>query len=76
MNINENSAASKSQKQQILDFLLEGGRLTQLVALNKFGCFRLASRISELRSEGFDIRTEKTTTTWSKKKIAEYYLAS
>lgn len=34
---------------------LEGGSITGLEALRDFGCYRLASRISDLRREGLDI---------------------
>jgi hypothetical protein len=41
-----------SQCAQILDFLSKGKPLTPLLALDQFGCFRLAARIKDLRSEG------------------------
>ena len=47
-----------SQKNQILAYLKRGRGLTALQALDKFGCFRLASRIDELRSQGHKIHTE------------------
>ena len=48
----------KTQKQQIQDHLNKGKSITPLQALNKFGCFRLAARINELRME-HKIRTLK-----------------
>ena len=38
-----------SQRAQIRAYLMQGGQLTSIDALNRFRCFRLASRISELR---------------------------
>lgn len=49
---------SKSQNQQILEYLLEGKSITPIEALNKFGCFRLSARIADLRAEGYPIHTE------------------
>ena len=46
-----------SQSERILYFLSEGNTITPLEALRTFNCFRLASRIAELRSEGYDIVT-------------------
>ncbi len=39
----------------IRQHLLSGGSITALEALRDFGCYRLASRISDLRREGLDI---------------------
>lgn len=62
-----------SQAQYILDHLKKGESITQMEALKLFGCFRLASRINELRDSGYDIETRiKRTTTG--KQIAEYTL--
>lgn len=47
---------AKSHNQQIRQRLLEGGSITGLEALREFGCYRLASRISDLRREGLNIR--------------------
>jgi hypothetical protein len=48
---------NKSQKTMIREALMKGAKLTPLVALNSFGCLRLASPICELRQEGYDIIT-------------------
>ena len=61
----------KTQKQQIREYLENNGKLTSLAALNFWGCFRLASRINDLRREGMDIKTEIVTTS-NKKRIAQY----
>jgi hypothetical protein len=44
-----------TQKDKIKAHLESGKSITPLEALNLFGCFRLASRISELKREGMDI---------------------
>lgn len=47
-----------SQKDRILSYL-KRRPITPIQALEKFGCFRLAARIEELRSEGYQIKTER-----------------
>ena len=46
---------TKSQAQQILDYMQEFGSITQLDAFRDLGCMRLASRISDLRRRGYAI---------------------
>ena len=46
--------------------------ITALQALNMFGCMRLASRISDLRSEGFPIAKEMIEV--NGKRVAQYWL--
>lgn len=48
----------KTQKQQIQNYLQTGKPLTPIQALNKFGCFRLAARIADLRNDGLAIATK------------------
>lgn len=49
----------KTQNEMILKHLQTHKRgLTAMQALEKFGCFRLASRISDLRRMGYDIGRE------------------
>jgi hypothetical protein len=62
-----------SQNKQIADYLNKGKKLTTLDALNKFGCFRLASRINDLRNDGMNIKT-KIIKLENKKQIAQYSL--
>lgn len=47
-----------SQKAAVLDCLQSGETITQVEAGERMGIMRLASRISELRSEGWNIKTE------------------
>lgn len=46
-----------TQKTRILKHLQRYGKIDPLKAWTKYGVYRLASRISELRSEGYDIET-------------------
>ena len=63
---------SESQNKQILEYLKIGNKITSLEALNNFGCFRLSSRIFDLRQRGFNIITEKKKV--DGKTFAEYSL--
>lgn len=45
------------QTDRILRYLDDYGSITQLEALQEFGCMRLASRISDLRNAGYGIAT-------------------
>ncbi len=49
---------SLSQKEKIYIHLKTNGSITPIEALNLYGSFRLASRISELRQDGNDIVTQ------------------
>lgn len=44
-----------SQNSLILDHLLSGNGISPVKALKMFGCFRLASRINDLRNQGLNI---------------------
>jgi len=72
-NVNENAKSSASQCKKIADWLTNGNRITQLEALNLFQCFRLASRIHDLRDMGYDIKMERIITP-SGKRVAQYYI--
>lgn len=50
-----------TQNQQIKSYLKKGKSITPIQALNKFGCFRLAARISDLRNDGLNIATKIVT---------------
>jgi hypothetical protein len=62
-----------SQNALIKGWLLNGHSLTQLEALNQFGCFRLAARISDIRDEGFHIITDMVTLE-NGKRVARYFV--
>lgn len=62
----------KSHKKLVLAWLQKGKGLTQLQALNRFGCFRLAVVIHRLRGDGFNIQTESVNI--GGKVFARYWL--
>lgn len=47
-----------TQAQRVLAYIEEFGSITQLEALNDLSVMRLASRISDLRREGYPIKSE------------------
>lgn len=47
-----------TQAERVLDYINDFGSITQLEALNDLGVMRLASRISDLRKEGYPITSE------------------
>jgi len=61
-----------SQAREILAHLQNGGALTAISALTRFGCFRLAARIHELRKEGHPI--EETPREHNGKRYSEYFI--
>lgn len=63
----------QSQSHKILEYLLAGHRLSPLLALEKFGCFRLGGRVYDLKKEGWDIQSEMITLP-SGKRVAQYWL--
>jgi hypothetical protein len=52
---------ARTQSARIIDYLATGKPLTPLLALRRWGVFRLSGRIFELREDGHDIRTERVT---------------
>ena len=73
-NLNPNPEASQTQAERILAALLAGESLTSLDALGRFGCARLASRVSDLKRRGHAI-TSKLVETSNGKRVAQYRLA-
>lgn len=47
------------QAQRIIDYITAHGSITQFEALKDLGVMRLASRISELRKNGYEIVSER-----------------
>ena len=81
INDNPNESAATTQNQKILKYLKEGNRITALEALKMFGCFRLASRISDLRHGTWkdahgevDIKDRFIVVPYSEKRVKEYYI--
>lgn len=62
-----------SQNKQIANYLNKGKKLTPIDALNKFGCFRLAARIADLRNQGLNIETTIIKLK-NNKQVAQYWL--
>ena len=60
-----------SQTKSVLG-ALRHGPITPIEALDRFGCFRLAARIKNLRDAGYDIETERVTE--NDKTYARYHL--
>lgn len=50
-----------TQNQRVIDYMTQFGGITQIQALSDLGVMRLASRISDLRSKGYDIKKEMIT---------------
>ena len=66
-----------TQCDKVLEYMRTFGSITQLDALRDIGCMRLASRISDLRSQGHPIgRRIKTSKNryGDSVSFAEYYL--
>lgn len=62
---------TEPQNKQIRAHLMSGKSLTPLEALNLYGCFRLASRIHEIKDQGVDI--DKIMVDVGRKKVAMYF---
>jgi hypothetical protein len=62
----------QSQCTAILKHLQTGRGITAMAALDRFGCFRLAARIYQLRQSG--LRIEKHMVRVGKKQFASYLL--
>jgi Helix-turn-helix domain len=65
---------TKSQSDQILDYLKRGRSINPLTALRLFGSYRLAARIRDLRARGVEIDT-KMQKTRNGQTFARYSLA-
>lgn len=61
-----------SQTTAILKALHAGDKLTPLDALKRFGSFRLAARIEELRKAGHDVKVNMVKS--GENRFAEYSL--
>ena len=64
---------NKTQQDFILDYLIAGNTLTGMEALNRFHVWRLASRISDIKKEGHDIRSE-TIRLPNGKHVSKYWI--
>lgn len=50
-----------SQCEMIINYIKEFGSITTLQAFNDIGCTRLASRINDLKNQGYRFRDEFVT---------------
>lgn len=50
-----------TQNERILDYIAEFGSITQFEALQDLGVMRLASRISDLKRQGYNIKAKTET---------------
>ena len=55
------SVQKATQAQRVLDYIDRFGSITQLEALRDLGVMRLASRISDLKKQGYPIQSEIET---------------
>ena len=53
--------SNPTQAQRVLDYIDQFGSITQLEALRDLGVMRLASRISELKKDGYPITSDMET---------------
>jgi len=61
------------QCQQVLSHMQSGKPITSLEALRLYGIFRLASRIHDLKKNGFAIKSRDIQTETGKK-VSQYYV--
>ena len=61
-----------TQTNLILSALKRGEKLTPITALRKYGCFRLAARIQDLRDNGVPVNT--TMVKIGESRVARYSL--
>lgn len=65
-----------SQTENILNWMLAGNSITAIEALERFQCFRLASRIGDIKSlNKYSVKREMITTKTSNKKVARYSIS-
>lgn len=72
-NINLNKGSTDSQNRAILAYLRSGKRLTQILALELFGCMRLPSRIHDLKKAGIAIKDQYIKLV-NNKRVKEYWI--
>lgn len=72
-NTNLNKGSTDSQNRAILAYLRSGKRLTQILALELFGCMRLPSRIHDLKKAGITIKDQYIKLV-NNKRVKEYWL--
>lgn len=63
-----------SQETQILSHMKRHGSIDPITALDRYNCFRLAARVSDLRCRGHKIATEMVEN--GNKRFARYRLVA
>ena len=59
-----------TNKQMILQYIMDNGSITPVDAMREFGCMRLAARIADIKADGYKIiRTIETGTNRYGKKV-------
>jgi len=74
-NLSKENTMTVTQTSEIKMYLKMGYRITAIDALEKFGCFRLAARIKDLKDEGMEIDKVMVETV-SGARVAQYYSPS
>jgi hypothetical protein len=74
-NLSKENTMTVTQTNEIKAYLKMGYRITAIDALEKFGCFRLAARIKDLKDEGMEIDKVMVETV-SGARVAQYYSPS
>ncbi len=72
-NDNPNQPTTLSQTRAILSYLKSGHRLTQLQAIDMFGCMRLPSRIHDIEKLGIVVNRQFIKLL-SGKRVKEYWI--
>ena len=65
---------SDSQKMQVLNYMKTHRGITQEEAVEHFKCFRLSARVSELRSDGYNITTYMEDNKGRRGQHARYFI--
>lgn len=65
-----------TQCERVLAYIKEFGSISQIEALRDISCMRLASRIADLRKQGFDIisKTEAVNNRYGEKCYIKRYM--
>jgi len=66
-------ATTKTQYQDILEYMRFGHSITPLEALDRFGCLRLGARIYEMKLNGIKIKRQMIKV-GNNKRVARYSL--
>lgn len=51
-----------TQKEMVIDFIMENGSITTWQAFEEFGITRLAARIADIRKDGHEVHSETVQT--------------